>query len=132
MLRYASIFLTCLLLAACSRDESDVNGFSCAELQAAVVSNDLAMMKRVVEPLMASLSRPSSFAHGQNQLETVAAFLNECASTEASLLCFECIYTLPAQSEILIKVQTGSGSLSKVVDISRDKNGVLRVVNIHD
>lgn len=120
-----------IFLAACSRDD-EANSFSCSELHLAIVENDLPAVKRVLEPLMASLGVPANAAAGTGQLSSVVEFVNECPTLDARLLCFECIQTLPAQSEIELTVHAGITNVIKIIDIQRDRNGVLRVVNVHD
>ena len=120
-----------IFLAACTRDE-EANSFSCSELHLAIVENDLPAVKRVLEPIMASLRVPANADNGTDQLRSVVEFVNDCQTLDARLLCFECVQTLPAQSEIELTVHAGIADVTKIIDIQRDRNQVLRVVNMHD
>lgn len=57
--------------------------------------------------------------------------LNHCENIQAAFICFECIETLPVQSEIEISIQDNGATVTKTLDLARTPNNFVSV-NIHD
>lgn len=124
--------LVSLLSLSCRKDREGVNNFSCDGVARSLVMEDVEALRDILEPMMASLEVADGDSDAQSKLLSVVEFLDECNNLEASLLCFECVYATPPQSEISVKVSSGSNPVTKIIDISRDNNGKFRVVGIHN
>jgi len=74
----------------------------------------------------------SSQKYTRENLEKLNAALSGQCVTTAELLCFSCIYTLPAQSEIKVSIFYQGTLLYKVFDISYTPDNKIKVVNMHD
>ena len=109
-----------------------MNNFSCGGVAHALVSNDVGALRDILDPMMASFDINSADGQVQERLLSVVDFLDECPSLEATFSCFECIHSLPPQSEIEVQVITGTTSVTKIIDIARDNSGKFKVVAIHD
>lgn len=64
----------------------------------------------------------------RNSLDQLVAKINTSCNTEAEILCYYCIKTLPEQSEIKVTVN----ATSRVLDISYSTDKKLLFVNMHD
>ena len=56
---------------------------------------------------------------------------SQCATMEATLLCYACIKTLPAQSEIRVLLDSLEFTVERVLDISTPDDEILNFVRIH-
>lgn len=124
--------LASVLFLSCRKDREGVNNFSCDGVARALTNGNVQNLRDILEPMMSSFEAVTSEDQAQAQLMAVVEFLDECPNLEASLLCFECIHSLPPQSEISVKITTGVTSVIKIIDISRDNTGKFRVVAIHE
>lgn len=125
------ISLVIVCLVSC-RKHGNSDKLECLQVKEAVVSDNFALVKQQIELALASFHNPLANPGGQVVLENLVEFLNGCSDMEASLFCFECIHTLPPQSEVSIKIMHNGGMLVKVLDIIRDQNNQWKVVNMHD
>lgn len=133
LLKTALLFaLVAVLFISCRKDREGVNNFSCDGVARSLIKGDVPALREILEPMMASLEVVDGDSEAQSKLLSVVEFLDECQNLEATLLCFECVYATPPQSEISVKVSSGLNQVTKIVDISRDNNGKFRVVAIHD
>ena len=57
---------------------------------------------------------------------------NSICTMNASALCFDCIQTLPSQSEIRISFDNGASTVEKTIDISYNSNNKMIFYNLHD
>lgn len=51
---------------------------------------------------------------------------------DVEVLCYSCIYTLPAQSELKISFFAFGNYVSKVIDISENSSGEMKFANMHE
>ena len=66
--------------------------------------------------------------HSENLDNLVRKLNNQCMALEFTVKCYACIYTYPAQSEILVTFPDG---LIRVLDISTPENGNLEFLRVH-
>lgn len=128
------IILTVILAAAlstvaCRKDKETPNTWAdCTQLKAGIAAADKEAVRAVINALISQL--PNRQHTPENLAQLVARIGNQCQVT-ATVFCYACIYTLPAQSEINVKL-VGSNAISKVIDISEDKNKDMIFVNMHE
>ena len=68
--------------------------------------------------------------HNQNML-TLSSRLNNIIGIESQVLCYACVETLPALSEILIKVDSTGKVVNRVVDICTSADSALSFMDLH-
>ena len=128
MRRILFAFICFLLITGCEKNQEVTN---CKELQTAFFNNDQTKIQQAVTE---AINRLRSKTHTQENLTALAARLtNECGIT-AKILCFSCIKTLPAQSELRLSVTDGTRIVNKTIDISAISisNETMRFVAMHD
>jgi hypothetical protein len=127
--RYISfIFITgVLIFASCKKEK--ISEVDCQRLQNAIVNADKEEVKIVVTKFISSLS--SQDYSDQNLNKLVNAIGQQCG-TSAAVLCFDCIKTLPSQSEIKISYIGISGPIERVIDISYTAGNKMIFRNMHE
>ncbi len=68
--------------------------------------------------------------HRDNLIFFVEQLKSGC-NLDASIECYACIYTFPAQSEVNIMIDSSGHVMKRVLDISTPESGVMTVINIH-
>lgn len=101
----------------------------CESLTTAMISNDVEAAKTAIINYVNSL--PSQ-EYTRENLENLSAALSGKCVTTAELLCFSCIYTLPAQSKIKVSIIYQGARLNKIFDITYTADNKIKVVNMHD
>lgn len=117
------LILTVILLISGCKKESD-DGFDCSRFKQGVIANDKDKVATSLGGLLTSYSRANV-----NQL--AEAVSSQCG-INATVLCFDCVYTLPAQSELKISFTEGGTTIDKVLDISYSSGNKMRIVGMHD
>jgi hypothetical protein len=108
-MKYFWVFSYVIVMLACGKEE--IQSVDCDKLYEAALSLDENVLKIEIEKLTANL-HPSPTAedfigHSAN-LQTLVDRLNEnCENYTASIECYTCIYTFPAQSEVSIDFNDG-------------------------
>ncbi|MCE3281952.1 MAG: hypothetical protein K0Q66_689 [Chitinophagaceae bacterium] len=124
MLRLVMI-LSCIAFLGCDKNTLENR---CARLKDGITANDMGKVEPVVSY---EISRLSSRTYNQANLQALANALGNCSVT--TQLCFDCIKTLPSQSEIIVSYSPdGIIVIRKVIDISYDAGNTMRFHNMHD
>lgn len=116
------ILIMTLLLSACKKEGDD--GFDCSRFRQGVVANDKDKVAASLGGLLTSYSREN--------LNQLAGAVSSRCGINATVLCFDCVYTLPAQSELKISFTEGGTTIDKVLDISYSSGNKMRIVGMHD
>jgi hypothetical protein len=126
--RITSMFLAgFLFLSSCSKDtlSADCNG-----LRNSIIAGDV---NSAMIALTGFIRNLPSDEHSEINLERLVASLNSNCSVVAEKLCFGCIMTLPAQSEIRIQFFDNGSVVKKTFDLSNPPGGnTMIVLNMHD
>jgi hypothetical protein len=126
--RITSMFLAgFLFLSSCSKDtlSADCNG-----LRNSIISGDV---NSAMIALTGFIRNLPSDEHSEINLDRLVASLNSNCSVVAEKLCFGCIMTLPAQSEIRIQFFDNGSVVKKTFDLSNPPGGnTMIVLNMHD
>jgi hypothetical protein len=120
---FATIICNLILLSNGCKKEN-VSSLDCAGFRQGLLMNDKEKVSRSVSGLLGSYSR-------EKVSQLAAAISNQCTVT-ATVLCFECIKTLPPQSEIKVSFTQNGSLVNKVLDISYTTQNKLRVAGVHD
>ena len=124
---------TVLTLSACKKDPARTS--SCDQLKAGILTNNLTLVKQEIEKLIAPYTpnptAQDTYGHKANLEKLVAQLNGDCGFT-ARMDCYNCIKTLPPQTEIHVTVTDGSSRVTKLIDLSYDPDKRLIFSNMHD
>jgi hypothetical protein len=126
------LLLVLLAVLSCTKDAVHTN---CTDLLPGLISRNDASIKDQLDGLTEDLfpepDAADALGHEKN-LETLIERLNdECSSITASVGCYACIYTLPAQSEIMVSLDSAGITVVRVIDIVTPQDGALQFRSIH-
>ncbi|MEQ1800097.1 MAG: hypothetical protein ABL872_19230 [Lacibacter sp.] len=99
------------------------------QLSAAITANDVEQTKKGISNFINNL--PSAAYTSQNIDKLTSTISGQCIIT-ATVLCFDCIKTLPSQSEIRLSVVSGSTTVIKIIDITYTPDNRMKFRNMHD
>ncbi len=120
--------ITCFFCFAGCKKET-VTVADCQQLQTGITANNKEDVKAAISAFISGL--PSQTYTEQNLNKLVAAIGKQCGA-QATLVCFDCIETLPTQSEIRIGYLSINGPVEKSIDISYNSSNKIVFVNMHD
>lgn len=110
-----------LLLASCKKDE--LTRVDCNRLKKGLLAEDVKMVSFALRHQLGSYS-------GQNINKLSESLSGRCNISVADV-CFDCVHTYPAQTEIRVSIQQSGTLIKKVIDISPTDADRMRIVNIH-
>jgi hypothetical protein len=116
-----------LMLAACKKEK--IGQADCQRLQNGITTANKEEVKSVINKFISSL--PSQTYSEQNVNKLVSAIGQQCG-TGATVICFDCIETLPSQSEIRISYFGTGGPVEMTIDISYTVSNKMVFHNMHD
>jgi hypothetical protein len=127
--------VTVLVTVSCRRADNDrqaarVSNINCELLQNAMVNNDVAQVRTAITAFIAGLYTDVYTEPNLNEL--IRLIENTCNSIDGELFCFNCIKTLPPQSEIILRLNVGGTTIVKVIDLSSTPANKMKFVNMHD
>lgn len=127
-MRYIIIFFGCLTFSAIfiSCKKNNITIFDCTILQEGLKSDNHDLVKKEINKICATLSASAT----KENLQKLTEIISSKCKMEATILCSECIQTLPAQSEIKISYSISGIESSKTIDILSTKP--LQFVGMHD
>ena len=120
--RVLQVFTISLLISGCKKNSD--KGFDCDRFKQGVLADDKASVATALGGLLTSYSRENI-----NQLAEAAS--RQC-NINATVLCFDCIYTNTAQTEIKITFTQDGTTVDKVLDISYSSGNKMTIVGVHD
>ena len=123
-----------LLAGLVSCEKKDIESIDCEMFISGLNARDESIVKKEIEKLLVDLSpHPTEedvIGHSGN-LQTFISRLNSgCDDYSASLQCYACIYTHPAQSEVLIEFSSGASKQGAKILIHTPENDILRFAGI--
>lgn len=121
-----AILFLATLFASCYKDADDHN---CYELKAALAANDVAKTGAAMNKYIGNL--PSQ-VYGKANINVLCQHISSGCGLMAKTGCFDCIKTLPSQSEIHISYEAGGSLQTKVVDLSYTAANTIVFLNLHD
>lgn len=106
----------------CSKDHLGAD--DCQDLLEALANNNKDKAARELDHLLVSYSR-------SNVEKLVYDIESECDIT-AALVCYNCVLTNPASSQIRLSFRYANAAKLKFLDIGPDVSNRMRIVAIHD
>jgi len=126
-MRPLTVFLVLLVLfsfTSCKKEHSS----SCQDLKQAAVNNNMDRLKEIVISYISSLPSPK---YTQPNLDQLAQVISQC-DIKASVSCFDCVKTLPSQTEMGLIFSYNGTQTQKIIDFSYSDNNEIVVLRVHD
>ncbi|KAA5536951.1 hypothetical protein F0919_04565 [Taibaiella lutea] len=129
-----------ILFAACSKKKNPVTDpaavFNCQNFKTGITTDMSDMVGTEVNKLcldlMPAASSPSD-EYGQSQnINILVQRLSEKCDVTATLVCYACIETLPAQSEIRISINQNGTVYNRILDITVTQQNMLIYNGMHE
>jgi len=112
------LLLAFCLFAGCKK----TTGIKCEGLVAAVQEDNVAVVKSMITAMAAQfeprVSGSDPDGHYQSYLGLIG-LLNDCGFRAVGV-CYGCVYTFPATSEIRLSFGHGAGEIVRVIDVAPD------------
>ncbi len=124
-----AVILAIILISVACRKDKDSATPDCQQLKTAIAADDKVAVREEIDELISKLSDRK---HTRANLEALVAAMNQQCQITTTTLCYVCIYTLPAQSEIGVVVNNNGSTLTRVLDISEDQHGNMIGGNMHE
>lgn len=115
------------LLTACKKEK--IVTADCQQLQNGITTDNKEEVKKVINKFITSLS---SQTYTEQNLNALVSAINKQCGASATLLCFDCIQTLPSQTEIRISYAGTSGPVEKTIDIIYTTSNKMAFHNMHE
>ena len=130
-----SITLLLAGFASCDKDvEKKATSIDCNKLKSALIIYDNEVISREISKITAKLnpiSLSTDLIGHRSNFDIFLDNLNDCGELKAELLCYACIKTYPAQTEILITVDSVGNKVKRTIDILTPKDTCLSYKGIH-
>lgn len=123
------IVLSVFLLSILSCRKETVVSPVCQDLHNAVNAGNVEQARTVINNFISSLS---SRTYSRENIEKLVHAIDQQCTASAELLCFDCIQTLPSQTEIRISYPSTNFTDSKIIDISYNSNNQMVFQNMHN
>lgn len=126
-----------LLLASCDKkNPGAAAAFNCQDFKTGIANDSSAMVgvevNKLCEDLM-PVTPTTADEYGQAQnINVLVQRLSQKCDVTATLVCYSCIETLPAQSEIRISVNQNGTVYNRTLDISVTQQNMLVYIGMHE
>jgi hypothetical protein len=121
------IIATIFLVVGCKKDAENGN---CVLLKEGMKNNNIEQVKQVITRFISTL--PTNDYTEANINKLVSIISGNCNLT-SGLYCFDCIQTLPSQTEIWIELANNGTTLRKTIDITYTSgDNKIKFGNMHD
>ena len=114
------------LVFSCHKDE--LSG-SCETLRDAVLNNNIDKARSAINSF---INRLESKVYNEPNLTILVQKISSQCNISSTIICFNCIRTLPSQTEIRIVISSGGTTVSKTIDLSYSANNIITFVYMHD
>ncbi len=126
MKKLIAILISGQLLFSCDKDEISGN---CESLKDGVINNNI---DKVRPAIINFINELGSQAYNNANLTALVKKISSQCNITCVVLCFDCIKTLPSQSEIRIVINSGGTTVARTIDISYSMNHTMTFRNMHD
>src|SRR6185436_19579125 len=114
------------LIFSCDKDR--VSG-RCETLQEGVLNNNIDKARSAINSF---IDRLESKQYNETNLTVLVQKISSQCNVSCTMLCFNCIRTLPGQTEIRITINSGGTTVAKTIDLSYSPNNTIVFVYMHD
>ena len=127
--KFFFLLVITLVSAAYSCSKEDRESDFCQELRNGVTNSNVEQVNHVITQFINGL--PSQ-DYSEENINSLVNVIDEYCDGSAALLCFDCVQTLPSQTEIQVSYPGTSGPVNKIIDISYKSNNEMKFGNLHD
>ena len=127
--KYLSLLTIALLFSVLSCRREEIVPADCMQLQSGITNSNIGQVSTVITKFINSL--PSQNYTEENLNKLVSVIGDQC-SVSVVLLCFDCIKTLPSQTEIHISYAGTTNPVNKTIDITYTESNKMKFSNLHD
>jgi hypothetical protein len=113
MQKAAVLFIVIITLLVSCRKETLRS--DCEGLRNGLSADDAASVQTIITDFIAGLPNDS---YDANNINALASRISSECNVSAEVICFDCIQTLPSQSEIRISFDSAGGQIQKCIDLS--------------
>src|SRR5688500_703739 len=117
-----------LLLVALSCTKQDLKS-NCKSLKEGIINDDVNKVNSSISKFVDELANKT---HTSDNLTLLAQKISAGCSVKVEVLCYGCIYTFPAISEITVSFSTAGTTITKVIDISENSSKEMKFTNMHN
>jgi hypothetical protein len=132
-MKKAVFFAILIIITSCKKDT--IEHPDCELLKTGLAELNENIVKNEIEKLTADLHPhpdPEDVIGQMQNLRTLADRLGSyCSGLTISVLCYGCIYTFPAMSEILVEFEYEGTTKKVVIDIITSDKDILRYGGVH-
>lgn len=114
-----------LIITGCKKETAT----PCAPLKAAISVSNIQQVKDIITQYINQL--PSADYNEANIIQLTKKLSGECELV-SGLDCYDCIMTLPSETEIYISFASGSGAIKKTIDLTYNSANKIIFWNMHD
>lgn len=126
------LLLMLSLFAGCEKGK-ETGEIRCKGLVTGLQTDNVELVKQMITDLASGMkprvTDTDRDGHYQNYIELIR-ILNDCG-LKAVGICYGCIDTLPAMSEIRISITTDSGEVIRIIDLAPDASNRFVCKNMH-
>jgi len=115
-----------LWLSACTKT---IVTERCENLKIAMMTSNVTMAKTAINHYVNML--PSK-AYTQQNVEKLVNIIESSCPCTAELLCFDCITTLPSQTEIWVSFTSGGSATTRIFDLSYTTSNRIEIRTMHE
>lgn len=124
-LTLAIIFLS-TLLSSCRKEDISNN---CSNLKDGIAANEISKVKTAVTRFIAGMQ---SQDYNESNINSLSERISASCDVIVEPMCFDCIKTLPSQTEIRISITSAGAVKSKIIDLSYTPANKIIFHNMHD
>jgi hypothetical protein len=124
-----SFFAIALLSVVISCSKKDGDEDYCRELRDGVTNSNVEQVNYAITQFIKGLPSQDYTEENINNLVNV---IGDYCDGSPAVLCFDCIKTLPSQTEIQIGYPGTSGLVTRTIDITYTTNNQMKFSNLHD
>lgn len=123
--KFVFLFVLSAFFTSCDK----VEAVKCENLAEALATNNQEAVKEFFNQWISELSSKN---YNEVNLSQLANNINKDCSITASIHCFNCIMTLPEQSEISLSFQYNGNSFTRYADFSRSSENKIIYIDFHE
>ena len=113
-------------LLGCKKDSP---ADDCQELKNSLLIGNIDNVRSIITDHINTLN---SQEYNEENINSLASALSNQCSISAKISCFDCIMTLPSETEIQLKFMNNQSTISKTIDISYTPENKMKFVGVHE
>jgi len=120
------LLLSAIVVQSCRKENTSND---CGSLKTGIATNNINEVKKAITNFIDAL--PSK-EYNESNIAMLSQRLSTSCSVTVESTCFDCIKTLPSQTEIRISVTTAVATVAKTIDLSYTAANKIVFHNMHD